>query len=252
MNSNIKSLICGLFDVIPDEKGVLRVVTPMEYIGTKDKVVIRIRPIEGDQYKIDDNGDAMFYASMANADIESEVVTKWMADLPSNFPVTSEDEVIFTITNDQAKIAQLVIKVAQISQEFYAISTSRTRGQRSAEAFKIKVRDAVYAAAATSGAEVSSDVSLDDISGDFVADHMIAGENGNLIVIAATGVQRLLEAELIHTTYERENIPTKVIAAVESQETVGKKQFERAAYFTDTTAVFSPQNFPRLIIKNIH
>lgn len=252
MNSNIKSLICGLFDVLPDEKGVYRVITPMEYIGTKEKVVVRIRPAGEGKFKIDDNGDAMFYASMSGADVESETVKTWLSELPNNFPISVEDEVILSQTDEEMEIASLVIKVAQVSQDFYSIATSRTKTQRSSDVFKNKVREAVYLAAEKSNAKVQSDVDLEDISGSFVADHVIDGSSGKLIVIAATSVQRLLEAELIHTSYEREKIQAKVIAVVESQEAVTKKQFERAAYYTDKTAVFSPHDFSGLISRSIH
>lgn len=252
MNSNIKSLICGLFDVQADEYGVQRVITPMEYIGTKDKVVIRIRPLGHGRFKIDENGDAMFYASMAGADVESDTIQNWLTDLPSNFPIFSEDEVLVAETENQSDIASLVIKVAQIAQDLYALATARTRAPRSTEEFKKNVRKAVYAAALLRDVRVDSDVELDEISGNFVADHVIYSGNSKLVIIAATGVQRLLEAELMHSTFERDHISAKVIAAVESQESVGKRQFERAGYYTDKTVTFSQSDFAGLIGRSIN
>jgi hypothetical protein len=41
---DIKRSICSLFEVYAGEKGVQRIVTPIEYAGTSDRVVVRIRP----------------------------------------------------------------------------------------------------------------------------------------------------------------------------------------------------------------
>ena len=41
------------FEVHPDEDGVTRVVTPLEYVGSGDKIVVRVRP-DGHGYSIDD------------------------------------------------------------------------------------------------------------------------------------------------------------------------------------------------------
>ena len=47
--------------------------------------------------------------------------------------------------------------------------------------------------------------------------------------------------------YRVEKIPGTVIAAVESQKSVGTKQYERANYYTGKTVTFNPTDFESLI-----
>jgi hypothetical protein len=66
----------------------------------------------------------------------------------------------------------------------------------------------------------------------------------------------LLEAEVIYMQYRADKKAGYVLAVAESQATVGKKQYERAAYYTDKVVVFNPDAFGKLFsskgISDLH
>ncbi|MBV2181786.1 MAG: hypothetical protein KUL86_11215 [Castellaniella sp.] len=241
----MKHAICALFEVHPDEAGVQRVVTPLEYGGSGDHVVVRVRPTNNG-YQIDENGEAALYASMADGDPSAESVLRWAQDLSEQSPVHfSEDEILMAFARDERLISSYIFRVAESAQQFYALATSRP--PRRISDFKEQVSKAVASAAASTGFDYESDVQL-GISGDFVADHVISSTEMPIIIIAASGIQRLLEAEIIHMQYRAEKVPAMVIAAVESQKSVGgAKQYERANYYTGKTVTFNASDFGSLI-----
>ena len=71
ITSDLKQAICSLFEVHADECGVQRIVTPLEYPGSNDQIIIRVRP-SGNGFAIDENGETSLYASLNGGDIESE------------------------------------------------------------------------------------------------------------------------------------------------------------------------------------
>lgn len=243
LTTNLKQAICSLFEVHDDEGGVQRVVTPMEYSGSGDRIVVRIRPTT-QGFLIDENGEAALYASMAGGDAGSEAVLRWADEMEGYSPVRlDEDDALTAFANDQRLIPSYIFRVAESAQQMYALSVSRP--SRRASKLKDLVSKAVNDAAKLSGVTYQSDVTL-PIAGDFVADHVIESKNP-LIVIAATGIQRLLEAEIIHMQYRMEKAEGTVIAAVESQKSVGIKQFERANYYTGKTVTFNAPDFGVLL-----
>ncbi len=241
---NLKHAICSLFDVHADEQGVQRIVTPLEYSGSGDRIVVRIRPTtEG--YQIDENGEAALYASMAGGDVGAEVVARWAEEMSGHTPVSfNEDETLAAIARDERLVPSYIFRVAESAQQLYALASARPT--RQASKLKEMVAAAVHDAACSMGVSYKSDVPL-EIAGDFVADHIVETQTP-LIIIAASGIQRLLEAEIIHMQYRMDKIPATVIAAVESQKSVGgTKQFERANYYTSKTVTFNSNHFESLV-----
>jgi len=244
LTRNIKSEICSLFEVHDDGNGVHRIITPLEYTGSGDRIVVRVRERE-DGFIVDENGEAALYATMADGDVEVEAVSRWAAELGGSSPVRmSEDEVLSAKASDQRLISSYIFRVAEAAQQLHAIATARQ--PRKASEFKSQVATTVAAASANVGFAYESDVPL-PIAGDFIADHVIDAKTP-LIIIAATGIQRLLEAEIIHMRYQQEKMPAFVLAAVESQKAVGPKQFERANYYTGKTVTFNAADFSSLVI----
>ena len=96
---------------------------------------------------------------------------------------------------------------------------------------------------------VKSDVEL-PIAGGLKADHVIDTKTP-LIVVTATSPTRLLEAEIIFMQYRADGKPGYILAVAESQGAVGKKQFERANYYTHKTVVFE-QNLLRQVIPLVN
>jgi len=247
LTRTIKQAICALFEVHSDENGVQRIVTPLEYSGSGDRIVVRVRP-EEHGFSIDENGESALYANMADGDVELESVQRWLAELPDHSPVSAdENEILRAHAPDERLIPAYIFRVAEAAQNLYALATARQ--PRKESDFKIKVAQAVEAAAQKVGFKYGTDVEL-PIAGEFKADHVIYSPTP-LIVIAASGIQRLLEAELIHMRYQQENMPGFVLAAVESQRAVGTKQFERANYYTGKTVSFNPLDFSTLIASQI-
>ncbi|MGG4774857.1 hypothetical protein ACLO87_09510 [Paenalcaligenes sp. Me52] len=246
----IKHSICQLFQVLPDEGGVWRVVTPLEYPGTSHNIVIRIRQKNG-SFQIDENGDSLFQAELSGGNTESMGLSRWKGALNTILPVEiDENDTIKTTTANADSIPALIFRVAEAAQQAFAIATSYEERQSSAQ-FKELVGQAVNTACSRFEVPYHTDAIL-PIAGEFVADFLIDAPSKPLIVIAATGVQRLLEAEIIHMQYRNEELPGFILAAVESQKHVGPKQFERANYYTDKTVTFHQTQFSNLVGGMLH
>lgn len=247
---SLKHSICQLFQVFPDEGGVYRVITPLEYPGTNHSVVIRIRR-RGDFFQIDENGEAFFQAELAGGNTEATSVLRWKGSVNELLPVTiDENDIIKALTHDSHAVPALIFRVAEAAQQVFAIATSFEERQSSAQ-FKELVGQAVEKACFQAEVNFQVDAVL-PIAGEFTADYLIEAPARPLIVVAATGVQRLLEAELMHMQYRNENIAGFILAAVESQRQVGAKQFERANYYTDKTVTFHQNQFSSLVSGLIH
>jgi hypothetical protein len=248
IKGDIKRSICALFDVFADENGVQRVVTPIEYPGTSDKVVVRVRPDGVGGFTVDENGEAALYASMAGGDTDSEAMKRWLEDLPGLGPVQlSEDEVLVCEGTNPKLIAPYIFRVAEAAQQLYAIATSRA--ERNMSDFKDKLAEIVLEVGRETGVKIDSDVTL-PFAGGMTADHVIHTPDP-IIVVAATGTTRLLEAELIQVQYRLSKKAGKVLAIVESQAAVGRKQFERAGYFTWKTLTFSSEDLGPLLSSQV-
>lgn len=250
---DLKRTICALFEVHDDANGVQRVITPLEYPGSSDKVVVRVRPRDG-HLQIDENGEAALYASMHGGDIESESVIRWATDLQTaSLLEFGDDEVIKADVKDLRLIAPYIFHVAAASQQLFALATSQK--ERSPSDFKDRVAQVVREVCEALQMPVQHGVEL-PIAGGLEADHLIGDQlNTNLpplIVIAASSATRLLEAEIIHLQYRHTQQRGFVLAVAESEKVVGKKQFHRANYYTGKTVEFSAYDFGQLLREQLH
>ena len=241
---NLKRDICSLFEVHNDENGVQRIVTPLEYTGSGDRIVVRVRP-RGERFQIDENGEAAFLASLNGGSTDSELVARWISGLVESSPVSlDEDETLIAEASDERLLAPYVLKVAAAAQQLYCFATARAERQQND--FRERLAEVVKNVVEQMKLPWRTDITL-PIMGDLIADHVLGNDENPLIVIAAHSPARLLEAEIIHMQYRRENKPGYVLAVAEDQASVTKKQFERASYFTDKTVVFEPNNFGAFI-----
>lgn len=248
ITNDLKRGICALFEVHADERGVQRVVTPLEYSGSGDNVVIRVRPKDG-HYQIDDNGDASFLAALNGGSTDTEIINRWAASMAEHSAVSvNEDGVVAAIATDDRLLAPYVLKVASAAQQLYSFAFARA--DRQASDFRERLADVIKSIVDQSGLEWRSDVPL-PIMGALQADHVLGGDDKPFIIIAANSQARLLEAELIHLQYKQEKKPAFVLAVAESQTAVTKRQFEQAGYFTDKTVAFDPANFAALLRSNV-
>jgi hypothetical protein len=248
---DLKRAICSLFDVYQDPDGVQRVVTPLEYSGSGDRIVVRVRPAQ-DGVTIDENGEAALYASLAGGDVESEAIGRWSEELKAVSPVEyTPEETLSVFAGDDRLVAPYVFRVAEAAQQLHALATARA--DRKTSDFKYRVAEIVHEVAKRLNRSVASDVEL-PIAGGLRADHVVDLPKP-MIVIAAPSAARLLEAEVIYMQYRAEQMPGLVLAIAESQIAVGRKQFERAGYYTSRTVAFSPDALQQLVsaeIQNQH
>lgn len=248
LNKNLKHAICSLFDVHEDAQGVQRVITPLEYPGSSDKVVVRVRPRDG-YFQIDENGEAALYASMQGGEIDSEAVARWSEDLQSTCGVSLEDgEQLQAEITDPQRVAPAIFHVAAAAQQMFALATSYK--ERAASDFKDRVAQVVMEVAKALGLPLRSNVEL-PFAGNMVADHVI-DHSTPLIIIAASSTARLLEAEVIHMQYLYTKQPGFVLAIAESELAVGKKQFLRANFYTGKTVPFMPLELGQLMRQQLH
>lgn len=249
ITQNLKPAICALFEVHADESGVQRIVTPLEYPGSNDRVVVRVRPsIDGQGFDIDENGEAAFYASLNGGDVESDAVVRWSEELPTWSPAQfSEDEKITAFAKDERLVGPYIFRVAEAAQQLHAIATARV--ERQSSDFKERIKEIVQEVAREANLKYESDVEL-PIAGGLKADHVL-GTASPLIVVAATSSTRLLEAEVIYMQYRADKKKGYILAVAESQLAVGKKQYERAAYYTNKTVVFNESAFGKFMENEV-
>ena len=238
--------ICRLFEVVDDEQGLRRVITPMEYAGAGDQVVVRVRPrVNG--FQIDENGEAAFYAAMAGGDLETDVIKRWAQDLMLNSPVhMEEDGTLSALAATEQHVAPYIMRISEAAQQLYALALSKTERKANSD-FKDRLKELVWSSAQHLKLKIESNVDL-PIAGGLEADHVIEA-NHPIIIVAASSPTRLLEAEVICMQYRTERKPGRVIAVVESQKAVGVKQFERAGYYTDRTVVFNANSIEPMIAQ---
>lgn len=249
ISTNLQHAIGSLFEVHTDEGNVQRVVTPLEYPGSNDQIVVRVRPGQnGVGYSIDENGEAAFYASLNGGDVDSEAFGRWATELPQFSPVRfDEQEVLSAFTQNEKLIAPYIFRVAEAAQQLLSIATSRAPRQESL--FKHLVKQTVQEIAAQLNLEYKADVEL-PISGGLIADHVV-GTNHPLIIFSATSATRLLEAEVVYMQYRQEKKPGYILAVAESQESVGKKQYERAGYYTNKVLIFNQGAFGNYLSNDL-
>lgn len=244
ITNSLKLSICSLFEVHSDEGGVQRIVTPLEYPGSSDNIVVRVRPSsDGKGFLIDENGEAALYSSLNGGDVESEAIGRWSEELSSISPVEfTEDEKLSVYAQDELLIAPYIFRVAEAAQQLYAIATARV--DRQANDFKERVKQVVQQISQELNIPFTSDIEL-PIAGGLKADYVLEAKE-TIIIIAATSATRLLEAEVIYMQYRADKKAGYVLAVAESQASVGKKQYERAAYYTNKAVIFNPDAFGKL------
>lgn len=219
LTQTLKHCICSLFEVHADTNGVQRIVTPLEYSGTGDRVVVRVRLKDGG-YVVDENGEACLNASMSGGDVESAAIGRWSQELAEASPARLfGDGVIRATTHAERLIAPYVFRVAEAAQQLYAVATSQADRQTNSD-FTEQLANVLAEIARELCVPLRSDVEL-PISGGWVADHVVDIEKP-LIIIGASSPTRLLEAEMIFMQYKMQSMSGYVLAIAESQKAVTK------------------------------
>lgn len=236
--------ICSLFDVTETEVGGWCVVTPMQYSGSNDHVVVYIQPAD-QGWELHDNGDAVLNANMLGFDTGTDALERWCEDLKGSSPVAldNDTERLTAHAADDRLLAPYVFRVAEAAQQLFSISTQRQ--ERRSSNFKEQVSEVIAAVANALNRQVQYDADL-PIAGGLKADFVIPGQTP-LIIIAATSVARLMEAEIIFMQLRHQKEPGFVLAIAESPQAVGRKQFDRANYYTGKTVSFDRSHLAELV-----
>lgn len=249
MTTDIKRNICALFEVYEEASGTQRVITPLEYPGSGDQVVVRARPRK-DHWVIDENGEAAMYARMSGGELSSDSVKRWADHLAQSTQIELDaDEQLVAKVSDPRLIAPTLFHVAAAAQQLFALATSAK--ERETSLFKEQVSSIVRQVCSELNVPVRDNVTL-PIMGDMQADHLMGDERNPLIVVIATSTTRLLEAELIHVQYQITKTKGYVLAVAESQAAVGVKHFNRANYYTGKTVAFSGPELTQLLRSQLH
>jgi hypothetical protein len=249
LTTDLKRDICALFDVFKEASGTQRVVTPLEYPGSGDRVVVRARP-RADHWVIDENGEAAMFARMSGGELSSDSIKRWAANLVQTTRIELDaDEQLTTKIEDPRLIAPTLFHVAAAAQQLFALATSAK--ERETSQFKEQVSSIVLEVCGDLNVPVRSNVIL-PVMGDMEADHLIGDEGNPLILVIANSTARLMEAELIHMQYRASNTKGYVLAVAENQAAVGVKHFNRANYFTGKTVAFNGSDLSQLLRSQLH
>jgi Domain of unknown function DUF1828 len=223
----VKLDICRDFEVRETAKGLL-VVTPLQY-EDGDQVVVFADTIEGNGWKVHDNGDSAFRLSLDHIDIESERIQRWLGEHASRVGWNEADEQFEVTVSEESQLVPAAFKVAQAALQMQSFSALRTT--RSESAFKVEVIELLKDIQQETGVEAEYDVAVDS-RGLLTADCLFRPTDQALAFFIASSKERLLEAELTYLALKQEKRATRVIAVVEDIAAVGQKQYGRAEFFT--------------------
>jgi len=126
-SNDLSTEMGNLLKASPDENGVRRIVTPFEYTGSGDHIVIRVRSNqEGGGYFVDDNGDTALKVNENGGEIDKEDVRRWTENLASHSSLTfTKDETISAHITQSSQIAPHVFSVAAAALQLFALATTR-------------------------------------------------------------------------------------------------------------------------------
>lgn len=213
--------------------GGFLVETPFKYYD-RDSVVVFGRDQGGNRYRVSDNGDAAERLGFDGIDVSSERIGRWLAEAKKHFGVEWDSESQeFWAECDTSNLASTVFRIAEAATQLQAMTVTRESHREST--FKSEMLSILREVAREVDVEMRSDVS---VVSHFMADALFLTAKPLAVVLAPTK-DRLMEAELMWSTIQHNGDPTVVYAIVESVEKVGRKEHERAAFFTDKVLPFA-------------
>jgi len=225
--SELRQVMCGAFDV-SEEGQVLLVRTPFG-LDFNDDLVLRVRPV-GEGFQVDDNGDTLFALALDGVAPDAERVLEVASDIEFN----EEDGCLIARAPCARAVADAVFRVAGAALRVHSACRARERAPSSD--LKARVIGLLTEVAEQAGVSIRLDEVVEQ-AGALTADAVL-GDTAPLIVIAASSVERLMEAELLFLRRQLSNRPGYVCAVVPSATAVGRKHFSRASYYTDKAVEF--------------
>lgn len=224
--------ICEEFIWTENQQGG-QLITPWRYDDGDQVVVFATR--NGDEWRLDDNGEGLFRLSLSGVDTGSTRVRTRLQAIESLFGVHMDDEsdsLYIVASEDSMETSALV--VAEASAQVMALSC--LRHEHITSDFKDHVISILREVEKESGIEARYDAPMEQ-DGLLIADALFLSAVP-LAVIVANSTTRLLEAEMMWLNGQRMGDPTQIYAVVENAAKVGRKEVARANYFTSKTLEF--------------
>ncbi|MBI5331641.1 MAG: DUF1828 domain-containing protein [Betaproteobacteria bacterium] len=222
--------LCRDFHVVPDDGG-WRIVTPWRY-GDNDHIVVWATH-SGNEWVVDDNGEAAFRLALDGGDPDSQRVRTWLETVPGILGARwNPDKQCLEKTTDHAGLSGAVHTVAEISGLLGCLALARE--PRLPSSFKDEVIGMLHDVARETGIEARFDVPIDERRV-LIADCLFVAPRP-LAVIVANSVERLLEAELAWSEARRRGDITRVVAINEGEgSSIPRRRIDQAQFFTDQT-----------------
>ena len=223
----LRQVLCSAFR-ISQEADSLLVHTPFG-LDFNDDLILRVRPEDGG-FRIDDNGDTWLALSMAGATLDVDRVN----ELAGGVEFDEDDGSLIAHSASPVLVADALFKVVGAALRVHGACRPRPRPQPSD--FKERVVSLLEEVAKESGVPLALDQMIEE-TGFLMADAVLGVEKP-LVVIAATSVERLMEAELLYLRRQISRRAGYVCAVGPSAKSIGAKHFSRANYYTDKTLEF--------------
>lgn len=223
----LRALLCGAFRISQEGQSLL-VHTPFG-LDFSDDLVLRLRP-DGESMRVDDNGDTLLSLSMAGVVPDADRVR----DIAPSIEIDEADGSLIAHAASLDAVADAVFAVASAALRVHGACRPRPRAETSD--FRDRVLSMLSEVAIEAGVLMEIDQVVEE-AGSLTADAVL-GITNPLLVIAATSVERLMEAELIFLRRQLGKVPGFVCAVVPSAKLIGQKHFSRANYYTDKALEF--------------
>jgi hypothetical protein len=209
-------------------------VTPWRY-DDGDQIVVYARRTNAG-WRLDDNGEAALRLALDGVDVDGERAQARIKACELSLGVRwDESEDSFFIDSTEARFELAALAIAEAAAQLAGLGALRQ--DRAVSEFRAHVVDLVKSVANEANVDCRTDVPVDE-SQTIFADAWIAAPRP-VLVFAATGVQRLLEAEIAWLDAKRRHEPIFVLALVEDAKQIGLKNYTRANYYTDKTVEFA-------------
>lgn len=244
---NINLDMSRLFDIsLSKDKTVTLVRTPLEFPGTNDNVVVRIRQSRYG-YVVDDGGDTDWFVTTAGSSLDTSSVRVALQHANENFGIeVNDDSVLLQRVEKENVLPWAVMRIAQTAVSLFSVATCRQ--ERTLSEFKAELKSVLWEAAKETGFTVEENREIKGLPGQS-ADYSLIKEATPLpvYVFAATDKARLCEAQLAFMSLRSLHSEAPVIAIAETQEKVGRKNFERAGYYTTKCLAYDKEAIPDLL-----
>jgi hypothetical protein len=239
----LTSSLCKTYEVKPSGD-IIIITTPLRY-DDGDHVVVFVTPQQDETFCIDDNGEAATRLMFEGIDLESQhtqtLITRLCA--VNQIQWQMEKGALWC----KAPLKTLTQQIIQVAQASVQMQTLVSVPEPNISHFKQLIIEVIEQVQQETGCQVQFDVRLDNQP--VYADAYFMTKTP-LAVIAASSVERLLEAQLLWATVKKS---VYVLAVVESVAQVGQKRFSQANYYTDKTVEYEGMaaTFRNLLVEQI-